>query len=163
MTKKSLLLCVLALSFILSACAQNDPPSNRDHNNHNDPSLTFFKDLWRASPVPNGLNLGDTWNTDEFSMKFTMKDQSISINFKPKNYSISECFEDGAVFMSAVAYSVDNDTHMFDSELFYMSALLDSVSDHSATATMSVPTDTHALMIILIVDGVVYNEMIFLN
>lgn len=158
------ILYALVLICFLSSCSKSSKEVNSQPNTtHDNVAISIFKDLWRASNLPNGLAFGDTWDTDAFTMTFSENSNTITINFESKNHSISECFEEGLVFLNAVSYGGNYQTLLFDSELFYMTALLENIDEHSASMTISRPTDAKSIMIIVVADAVVYNEMLFIQ
>ena len=163
MKRKLSLISVLVLLLLFTSCSQERKEEINTESDEYQQQISIFTDIWSASPLPQGLNLGDSWDTDSFSMKFSESEYGININFEANDYTISECFEDGRVFMNAIAYTNGPDSYLFDAELFYMMALIEYVDENSASITIHKPSDADAIMLIVIVDGVVYNEMVFLS
>lgn len=163
MKRISSILCILIFLLFLTSCRQVRKVEKHDEFDEYKEQISIFTDIWRASSLPNGLHLGDIWDTDAFSMMFSEAEHGISINFETYDYSISECFDDGNIFMNAITCGSDHESYLFDGELFYMMALFDHVDEHSASVTINNPGDADAIMIIVIVDGIVYNEMVFLS
>lgn len=162
MIKKGILLisCAVVL-FLLFACNnKNEVPVEREVTDDST-KLSTFKDMWRALPLPDGIYLGDSWETEAFIIEFEASEQEITVIYESKDIEIDDCFSEGYVFMNAVTYP--NDSFLFDSELFYMMALLEEVSSYSASATFNIPSGSEAIMLVLMVDGNVYNEFIFLK
>lgn len=161
--RKLLLVCVVVFFLFLASCSFGKNEEEIAPTYEYQVDLSEFVDIWRASPLPNGINLGSTWTTSAFSVEFSEVEHGIHINFVVEDYTIADCFENGCVLISAIAHGDEEDTFLFDTELFYMMALLEHVDEYSAAATITKPSNANEIMVIVIVDGIVYNEMIFLN
>ena len=163
MKKAFSIICIFVFLIFLTSCGEVRNDTRTSEVDVDQIKLSVFTDIWRASPLPNGLQLGESWKTDSFTMSFEENNGEITISFEPQHYTISECFEDGNIFMNAVSFAEGQDKFLFASELFYMMALMEDVDTDSASATIHSPSNAEAIMLILIMDGTVYNEILFLN
>lgn len=160
---------ILTIALALSACTNTGKNAKNQYNSEQVKEAYFisnFNSLWAASINSNNaesLTLGDTWDTDAFSMsiKYLNSSNSLSIEVVPKVLTIPQCFESDSMLIYAISNN-DDETHFFiDSELFYMSSLLESVTDYSASATMRPPSDGSVIHFIIVTMGTVYTSSWF--
>lgn len=122
---------------------------------YEDDSISLFRELWDLPGSKRKIDENEVWDTDYYSIRVVGNTDKVTVTFSSENYAVDKALENGTISIHAASNKSGDYSFLFDTELFYMMALLEDANENFAKATFSLNDDPDSIMIIVVVDGVI--------
>jgi len=152
-------LCIwfLLISYLLVLRLNDRRPEVSD-TSFEDQAIATFEELWSMPGSIDFLQVNETWDNSPFSLKVVGNSEKITLTFRSDLYSVEELFAQSDISIHS-AYSVSEEYfYLFDTESFYMTALLDGIDQKAATASFSLYDSPESVVFVVVIDGHIYKS-----